>query len=200
MSGFGTWLAGSLLPLEHTIAAHELPRILVDGSLADGAAHRDCSARYRRAGDPRPHGVTMQIPPQQQQPNTRSTGGCAPHILLVDDDVDILDVLGLLFQEDGFRTSSCTTAQQATAILEAEDVHLLITDRRLVGSDGMDLVREVRQRLSATIPVILLTAAGNPTEADERAVVEAGSVHVVTKPFDIDRLAQLVHELVEQPA
>jgi len=134
--------------------------------------------------------------PQQHMPHVRPTGAEAPHILLVDDDVDILDVLGLLFQEDGFRTSSCTTPQQAMAIIDEGNVHLLITDWRLLGGDGLELIRYVRKHFDAPIPVILLTAAGRPTEERDRAILEEVGVRVVPKPFDIDRLARLAHELV----
>src|SRR5262249_49778913 len=97
---------------------------------------------------------------------------------------------------DGFRTSACTTPQQAMAVIDEEYIHLLITDWRLLGGDGLELVRYVGKRFNASIPVILLTAAGRPTAQEDLALLEELGVRVVPKPFDIDRLVRLAHELV----
>jgi len=139
----------------------------------------------------------QQQSPQRQGQDASATGAQAPHILLVDDDVDILDVLVLLFQEDGFRTSSCTTPQQAMAVIDEGNLQLFITDWRLLGGDGLELVRYVQKRFNASIPVILLTAAGQPTAEKDVALLEEIGVRVVPKPFDIDRLARLAHELLD---
>jgi two-component system response regulator GlrR len=134
--------------------------------------------------------------PQQHTPNAVPTSTQVPHILLVDDDADILDVLALIFQEDGFRTSACTTSQEAMSVLDAAHVHLLITDRRLLSGDGLELVRYVYHRFNNALPVILLTAAGRPTAQEDMRLLEEVGARVVSKPFDIDRLAQLARELL----
>lgn len=122
-----------------------------------------------------------------------------PHVVLVDDDPDILDVLTLIFTEDGFRASSCQTHDAAVRILTTMPTTLLVTDLRLAGRDGMELIR-LSQQLEPVAPkVILLTAMrSSALDAVLPALDEIGA-EIVNKPFDIDQLLDLAHALTGWP-
>jgi two-component system, NtrC family, response regulator PilR len=111
-----------------------------------------------------------------------------PHVLIVDDDGDIRDVIGMVLQEDGFTTSLCATIAQAVTILESQVVHLLITDRRLTDGDGLDLIRYLAGRSDLATRIILLTAARPAVSPDEHPLIVRASVRIISKPFDIDQI------------
>ena len=135
---------------------------------------------------------------QQGSANTHATRQ-PPHVLIVDDDADIRDVVGLLLQDDGFITSRSATLQQARFALENETVHLLITDRRLSGGDGFELIRFVRQLPAVTTRIILLTAARPAVSDDEQPFLEEADVRVIPKPFDIDQIVSEARQLTGWP-
>lgn len=122
-----------------------------------------------------------------------------PRVLIVDDDADIRDVVGLLLDEDGFSTTVCATLQHAISVLETESINLLITDRRLSGGDGLDLVRFVLQQSATVIPIILLTAARPAIAPDEHPLIAQADVTVIAKPFDIDQIVNQARRLTEWP-
>jgi two-component system, NtrC family, response regulator PilR len=137
-----------------------------------------------------------------QAPTGTAPSTQPPRALIVDDDADIRDVLGLLLREDGFVTSLCPTLQQAIAQLDAETFDLLITDRRLSGGDGLDLIRYVLQRPadgSGGIRIILLTAARPPVAEAELPLLREASVQVIGKPFDIDQILEKARALTGWP-
>jgi two-component system response regulator PilR (NtrC family) len=123
-------------------------------------------------------------------------------VLVVDDDADIRDVLGLLLREDGFAASLCPTHQQAIVQLGAETFDLLITDRRLSGGDGLDLIRHALQRPAGSaggIGIILLTAALPPVAEAELPLLQEAGVQVIGKPFDIDQILDKARALTGWP-
>ncbi len=119
----------------------------------------------------------------------------APHVLIVDDDPDIREVVELIFREDGFTTITCSTGNAALAILQSRPIHLLVTDLRLPGGDGGSLICHIAAAPEPRPAVILLTAmrAGNvPAEMD---TLKALGGRIVTKPFDVDALLVTAREL-----
>lgn len=118
-----------------------------------------------------------------------------PCVLIVDDDADLLDVLEMLLTDDGFRAVSCNTTEEALAALMAESVQLVITDLRLVGSSGLDLIHHM-QTLSLPVPsTIVLTAVRPLHAAAELEQIERLGVRIIAKPFDIDDLLAAAREM-----
>ena len=102
-----------------------------------------------------------------------------PHILTVDDDEQIGDLLSEYLGENGLRVSTAATGAQMTKILDQETIDLVVLDVRLRDEDGLAIARALRARLS--LPVILLT--GVRDEADRVMGLELGADDYVTKPF-----------------
>jgi two-component system OmpR family response regulator len=103
----------------------------------------------------------------------------AAHILVVDDDPQIRDLLTEYLSGNGLRVSSASSGREAMKILSEETIDLVILDLRLADEDGMSIARDLRDRLS--IPVIMLT--GVRDEADRVMGLELGADDYVTKPF-----------------
>ena len=122
-----------------------------------------------------------------------------PRVVLVDDDEDILDVLNIIFTEDGFRTVPCATHEEAIDALRAQQADLLVTDLRLAGSDGLDLIR-FAQSLSPQPPnVILLTAVRLASAEATLSALQTVGAQVVNKPFDIDQLIGIARHITGWP-
>jgi two-component system, OmpR family, response regulator len=101
------------------------------------------------------------------------------HILVVDDDPQIRDLLGDYLSENGLRVTPASSGREMTRVLADETIDLVILDLRLGGEDGMAIARALRERLS--MPVIMLT--GVRDEADRVMGLELGADDYITKPF-----------------
>jgi len=102
-----------------------------------------------------------------------------PHILVVDDDAQIRDLLREYLTQNELRVSVTSTGTEMLAILADHAIDLVVLDLRLAGEDGMALARKLREESS--IPVIILT--GVRDEADRIMGLELGADDYLTKPF-----------------
>ncbi|MCC6473134.1 MAG: sigma 54-interacting transcriptional regulator [Burkholderiales bacterium] len=102
-------------------------------------------------------------------------------ILLVDDDVDILKLVSMRLSAAGHEVQALDSGERALAAFEARRPHLVITDLKMGGMDGMALFEEIRRR-APTLPVIVLTAHG--TIPDAVAATQRGVFGFLPKPFD----------------
>ena len=113
------------------------------------------------------------------------------HILVVDDDADMLRLLSMRLTAAGYRVSAVTSAEAALNQLDIERPQLVLSDVQLPGRDGLALFDEVRAR-HPSLPVILLTAHGTIPDAVEATA--RGVFTYLTKPFDgrelLDKIGQ----------
>ena len=113
------------------------------------------------------------------------------HLLVVDDDADMLRLLTMRLAAAGYRVSTATSAEAALTQLDIERPQLVLSDVRLPGRDGLALFDDIRAR-HPSLPVILLTAHG--TIPDAVQATERGVFTYLTKPFDgkalLDKIAQ----------
>src|ERR1700719_732550 len=123
-----------------------------------------------------------------------------PHILVVDDDEDILSLLTAFFRK---HAHPVTVAVDGTAMFEALEAHridLVILDVMLQGEDGFSLCR--RLRAASKVPVIMLTAMGDHT--DRIVGLEIGADDYLVKPFDarelLARVKAVLRRTTEAPA
>jgi two-component system response regulator GlrR len=114
-----------------------------------------------------------------------------PHLLVVDDDADMLRLLSLRLTGAGYRVTAVTSAETALNQLEIERPQLVLSDVQLPGKDGLALFDTVRER-HPSLPVILLTAHGTIPDAVEATA--RGVFTYLTKPFEarelLDKIAQ----------
>jgi two-component system, OmpR family, response regulator len=102
-----------------------------------------------------------------------------PHILVVDDDPQIRDLLQEYLVQNELRVSVTSTGKEMSEILADHAIDLVVLDLRLAGEDGMALARKLREE--SAIPVIILT--GVRDEADRIMGLEFGADDYLTKPF-----------------
>jgi two-component system OmpR family response regulator len=102
------------------------------------------------------------------------------HLLLVDDDDDMLSLLTAFFRKHAHAVSVAVNGKAMFAALEKETVDLVILDVMLQQEDGFSLCRRLRS--TSSIPVIMLTAVADHT--DRVVGLELGADDYLTKPFD----------------
>lgn len=130
-----------------------------------------------------------------QQRVKAADAGVGPHVVVVEDDRDILNVVVLLLTGDGFRVSATSVGEEAIATMTAEPVNLLVTDLRLADGDGIDIIRHAAHVTPLRPAIIVLTAARTPEETSVAQLLASVNATVVQKPFDIDYLLDLARSL-----
>jgi DNA-binding response OmpR family regulator len=103
----------------------------------------------------------------------------SPHVLVVDDDPQICDMLQEYLTQNTLRVSVASSSGQMSQVLAGEAIDLVILDLRLAGEDGMAIVRSLRD--TSAIPIVMLT--GVRDEADRVMGLELGADDYLTKPF-----------------
>jgi len=117
-----------------------------------------------------------------------------PHILVVDDDRRLRQLLQKYLMENGFLVSTAENAADAEAKLQSLAFDLMIVDVMMPGEDGMSFTRRIRDR--AGIPVIMLTARG---EGDDRiAGLESGADDYMPKPFEPRELVLRIRSVLRR--
>lgn len=106
-----------------------------------------------------------------------------PHILVVDDDDRIRDLVARYLREHDFFVSTAENAKEAHAILQLTAYDALVVDVMMPGQTGMEFTQELRQQnMHQDVPVLLLTAM---SETDDKIDgLSAGADDYLTKPFD----------------
>ena len=102
-----------------------------------------------------------------------------PHILVVDDDPQIRELLEEYLTENALRVSVVASGRQMAKILADEAIDLVVLDLRLAGEDGMAIAKTLREQ--SAIPIVMLT--GVRDEADRVMGLELGADDYLTKPF-----------------
>ena len=119
------------------------------------------------------------------------------HILVVDDDEDILRLLGMRLRARGYRVSTAGSAEAALAQLAVDPPRVVVSDVRLPGRDGLALFEEIRATRPA-LPVILLTAHGTIPDAVD--ATSRGVFGYLTKPFDSQILLEKIAQALQVSA
>ncbi len=103
----------------------------------------------------------------------------APHVLVVDDDIAVRQLVSEYLAQNDFRVSEAANGAELMGAFRAQVVDLVLLDLRLHGEDGMQLLRQLRAE--SQLPVIILT--GRAEEADRVMGLELGADDYLTKPF-----------------
>jgi two-component system, OmpR family, phosphate regulon response regulator OmpR len=104
----------------------------------------------------------------------------APHILLVDDDQRILDLLARVLNDNGFRVTPAADVPAARSAMRSLAFDLVLLDRMMPGISGIEFARELKTQFP--LPICMLTASSETEERIEG--LEAGVDDYITKPFE----------------
>ena len=127
-------------------------------------------------------------------PSLASSASQQAHLLVVDDDAEIAQILNRYFSSHGFRVSTAGDGAQMRRVLDTEPVDLVMLDLGLPGEDGFTLTRHLREHWQG--PVIIVTGRG---ESVDRVVgLELGADDYVTKPFDLRELLARVRSVLRR--
>jgi len=103
-----------------------------------------------------------------------------PHILIVDDDAEIRDLLGRFLKKHGFRVDTAADGRAMAKTMEAARIDLVVLDIMMPGEDGLSICR--RLRATSQVPIVMLTAVGEDT--DRIVGLEVGADDYLAKPFN----------------
>src|SRR3989441_3643766 len=116
-------------------------------------------------------------------------------LLLVEDKTELRAMLRKALERNGFRVEEAPDGSAAIQKLRSKRYQMVVTDLKMPGAPGLDVLRESKQA-DSTIPVILLTAFGSVEEAV--AAMKEGAFDFIQKPVDLDHLKLLVERATRQ--
>jgi len=122
----------------------------------------------------------------------------APHLLVVDDDRRIRDLLSRFLSTEGYRVTTADTASDARAKLKSLSFDLLVLDVMMPGENGFDFAQSLRSE--STVPILMLTAR-DATESRIKGL-EMGADDYLSKPFEPRELSLRIASILKrtQPA
>lgn len=118
----------------------------------------------------------------------------APHLLIVDDDKRIRDLLARYLQEQGFRVTPAADAASARAAMRGLTFDLVILDVMMPGTSGIEFARELKS--VSDIPICMLTARAEPEHRIEG--LEAGVDDFMPKPFEPRELLLRINNIMRR--
>jgi two-component system response regulator PilR (NtrC family) len=118
------------------------------------------------------------------------------HVLVVDDETDIRELLGMTLQRMGLETHCAASTGEAFALLEQHSYDLCLTDMRLPDGDGLSVLDYVAKNHSG-MPVAVITAHGSTENAV--AALKAGAFDYLAKPVSLNQLRTLVRSALKLP-
>src|SRR5690242_16094351 len=115
-----------------------------------------------------------------------------PRILVVDDEEKLRRVIELQLSTAGFEVDKAASAEEALKLVERAD--LVLTDLKLPGMDGLELLAAIR-RQNMLSPVVVMTAFGSIEIAVQ--AMKAGAADFLLKPFSLDHLMAVIQKALE---
>lgn len=115
-------------------------------------------------------------------------------VLIVDDDLEMCRLLSEVLQEEGFAVTTLGSSLEAFRMLRREEFDVMITDLKMKGLKGLDLLEEAN-KVAPLMPVIIITAFGTIESAIQ--AMKMGAFDYLTKPFQMDELVLTVKKGIE---
>ncbi|CAG4892745.1 nitrogen regulation protein NR(I) [Paraburkholderia saeva] len=116
-------------------------------------------------------------------------------IWIVDDDQSIRWVLEKALARENFATRSFANVREAAGALDHDSPQVLVSDIRMPGGSGLELLQTVRERVPG-LPVIIMTAFSDLDSAV--AAFQGGAFEYLAKPFDVDKAVELIRRAVDE--
>jgi CheY-like chemotaxis protein len=118
-----------------------------------------------------------------------------PHVLVVDDDPDMVDVIGVILGAEGYTFRTAANGLEALDSISGERPALVLLDMLMPVMNGWQCAEELHHRYGHTVPIVVLTAAEH-AEARAREIDADG---VLSKPFEIEDLLRIVARYCGHP-
>ena len=123
----------------------------------------------------------------------------APHILIVEDEAAIAELVRYNLAAEGFRAAVAASGEEAEVVAEEEHFDLIVLDWMLPGLSGIELCRRLRRReATSAVPILMLTARGE--EGDRVRGLATGADDYVVKPFSVPEMIARVKALLRRAA
>jgi two-component system response regulator PilR (NtrC family) len=116
-------------------------------------------------------------------------------ILVVDDELSMREFLKILLEKEGYRVTTAAEGKTALALAEQQHFDLMISDIRMPGMSGLELLAQLKQ-LQADIGVIMITAFASPDDAV--SAMKHGAFDYITKPFNVDEIKNVVRAVLKK--
>ncbi|MDU9048133.1 MAG: sigma-54 dependent transcriptional regulator [Candidatus Electrothrix sp. Rat3] len=118
-----------------------------------------------------------------------------PRILIVDDELSMRDFLKILFENEGYEVFVASNAATALDVAVKDPFDVVITDIRMPGMNGLELLAELKQHFP-DLPVVMITAYASPDDAVQ--AMRQGAFDYITKPFHVDELKNVIRTAVQR--
>ena len=125
---------------------------------------------------------------------TKKDAAAEKHVLVVDDDPEIIDSIRYALKARGFRVSVARDGNQGVAYAETKNPDLLILDMMMPKRSGFLVLERLRQNSEIPVPVIMIT--GNEGQRHQEYAELLGVSDYIHKPFTMDRLMESVDVLI----
>jgi len=122
--------------------------------------------------------------------HNRNIDDNSDRVLLVDDDLGLRKMIGILLEKEGLRCTRAENSEEALLCLENQGFELVIVDKNLPGLSGLQLARIIHL-LSPETPIVIIT--GYASEETAREAAALGVVEYIRKPIDIEVFRRVVH-------
>ena len=110
-------------------------------------------------------------------------------ILVVDDERSMRDFLKILLQKEGYQVTAAQNGEAALECLDGEEFDLVISDIRMPGMGGLELLEAIKERCHE-LPVIMITAFASPDDAV--MAMKNGAFDYISKPFNVDEIKSVI--------
>lgn len=117
------------------------------------------------------------------------------NILIIDDEIKLLKLLGMILSQENFNVKEASTARSAITMLEQYEFDVVLSDVRLPDAFGVDLVKSIKTKYPH-LEIILMTAFGNITDAVQ--AMKNGAYDYLVKGDDNDKIIPLVYKSLEK--
>lgn len=119
-----------------------------------------------------------------------------PHILVVDDEAAIRDMVRMALEMDGFNVSDASNAHHAAKVLEQQDIDLILLDWMMPGISGIDFAGRIRREGNTQVGIIMLTAKDD--EDDMVRGLDVGADDYIKKPFSTKEMLSRINAVLRR--
>jgi len=125
----------------------------------------------------------------------KDEGKTPSRLLVIDDDESVRSLLMDLLEESGYEVKSASCGEEALRMIRVDTYDIIVTDLRLTGMHGLEVIKEVKA-IDSGIDVVVMTGYASVNSAVES--MKAGAVDYITKPFNSDQIKMVVKKNLER--